>query len=61
MTIDHAWNENRILGIDYNGVAVLGGGAEIAADGGDFLALDQNIALHEIADRGIHADDGPAL
>ena len=29
----------------------------LGRDGGDFLAFDQEIAFHEVADLGIHADD----
>src|SRR5258707_9460735 len=37
------------------------GGIELRGDGSDLLAFDQHIALHDVADLGVHADDGAAL
>src|SRR5580692_6976918 len=49
MAIDQARHDDGVGCIDHG------------RNRGDFRAFDQEIAFHQIADLGIHADDGAAL
>ena len=41
--------------------ACAGALSTVGCHGGDLLALNQDVAFHEVADLGIHADDGAAF
>ena len=55
--IDEARHDDSVVRVDHLRI----GGARIGYDGGDLLAFDQPVARGEIADLGVHADDGAAL
>ncbi len=57
VAIDKARRDDGVICIDHLGV----GRIERRRNGGDLLAFDQHVALHKVADLGIHADDGAAL
>jgi hypothetical protein len=59
VTIDHPGNQNGVAGVDDD--RILRGGAEVRCDRRDPLALDQQVAAHEVAHRRVHRDDGGAL
>lgn len=54
--VDEAGAEDRAGGIDDHGVAR----AEVGADGGDGVALDEEVAAVDDAEAGVHGDDGRA-
>ncbi len=57
VAIDKARHNDGVVRIDHLSVR----GSERRRNGGDLLALDQHVALHKVADLGIHADDGAAF
>ena len=57
VAIDKARHNDGVARIDHLSVR----GRESRRYSGDLLALDQHIALHKVADLGIHADDGAAF
>ena len=57
MAIDEARHDDGVERIDHLRVR----GIDLGRDGGDLGAFDQQIAFHQVADLGIHADDGAAL
>ena len=57
MAIDQARHDDGVDCIDHLRV----GGVDLGRDGGNLAAFDQQIAFHQVADLGIHADDGAAL
>ena len=59
VTIDHPGDQDGAAGVDDD--RVLRGGAEVRCDRGDLLALDEQVAAHEVAHRRVHRDDGGAL
>ena len=54
-------DEDHVLRIDHDGLSALRRRAQVRSDGGDLLALDEHVALREVAHRPVHADDRPAL
>ena len=58
MGVHESRDDDRIRGVDH---LRLRRRLNLARDVDDLLALDQDVALHEIADPGIQADDGAAF
>ena len=57
MAIDQAGHDDGVGCIDHLRI----GGIDLGRDRGDLAALDQQIAFHQVADLGVHADDGAAF
>ena len=53
MRIDHTRNGNHLYGVYHFGATIF----QIRADGGNGAVGNQDIALGQIADLGIHTDD----
>jgi len=53
MGIHHAWNSDHLRGVDHFGTTRV----QLRADGGNGAIGNQDVALGQVADIGIHADD----
>src|SRR6516225_5357655 len=57
VAIDKAWYDDGVDRLDH----LCASGIDLRGDGGDLCAFNQQIAFHQIADLGIHGDDGAAF
>ena len=57
MAIDKARYDDGVDRLDH----LCASGIDLRGDGGDLCAFNQQIAFHQIADLGIHGDDGAAF
>ena len=57
MAIDQARHDDAVDRVDH----LRARDVDLGRDGGNLGAFDQQIAFHQVADLGVHADDGAAL
>ena len=57
MAIDQARHDDGVEGVDHLRIR----GLDLGRDRRNFRAFDQKIAFHQVADLGVHADDGAAF
>ena len=60
VAIDHPGDDDHAGGIDDDRIPAPRRAGEIGSDGGDSLALDQDITGGKVADADIHRDDDSA-
>ena len=60
MAIDHPRDDDHASGIDNDRIPALRRAGEIGSDGGDSLALDQDITGGKVANADVHGDNDSA-